>query len=244
MRAGRAGALPGRRARAAAQAAPLWLTSVLACLAGAWPGSAWGQALPASAQGPVTLAALRLPPGSRHERLGESVWLHGMPAQVLVFDAPQGITELIRFLSNQQPALADLNILPGQAILSGRVGHEQWVVQMEALGPRRTVGSVSSASPGAWAERPGPSWLPAGGRLRLDITVQDQGATVTERIWQYELPPERVAPRLEAGLERDGWRRPPSQDGPPWWTRGQARLRISLVPLEAGSGLLVSGWAP
>ncbi|MCY1540968.1 hypothetical protein D9M68_766380 [compost metagenome] len=244
--------VPERRL-AAARAARVLLACMLAA-AGACPATVSGADFPASlndegrsaraASGPVSLAALRLPAGTRHELLGERVWLHGMPAQVLVFDAPHSAPELIRFLSGRQPALADLNVLPGQAILSGQVGHEQWVVQMEGLGPRRTVGSISTIRLDAAAGPPEPSWLPAGARLRLDIGVLDQGVKVTERIWQYDSPPERVAPRLEAALKQDGWEASPAADGgSQWWTRGKARLRISLMPLDAGSGLLASGWA-
>lgn len=243
-----------RRRPAILRAAGLLLAGALACAAGAWPESTAGADLPPSADGragparassgPASLAALRLPAGSRHELLGEGVWLHGAPAQVLVFDAPRSAPELIRFLSGQQPALADLNVLPGQTILSGQVGHEQWVVQMEGLGPRRTAGSISAVDTRAAAGQPRPPWLPAGARLRLDIAVLDQGVKVSERIWQYDLPPERVAPRLEAGLRQDGWLRSSAGGEPQWWSRGTARLRISLVRLDAGSGLLASGWAP
>lgn len=236
-------------------AARFLLAGALACMAGAWPKTAAGSGLPADADGagrPARaasatdpLAALRLPAGSRQEWLGDGVWLHGAPARVLVFDAPRSASELIRLLSAQQPALTDLNVLPGQAILSGRVGHEDWIVRLESQGPRRTAGSIAMiGNRAAAAGRPAPAWLPAGGRLRLDIAVRDQGITVTDRIWQYGLPAERVASRLAAGLRQDGWLRMPSDGGTQWWNRGGARLRVSLVPLDGGSGLMVSGWTP
>lgn len=215
----------------------LALAGALACAAGMWPP-------PAAGAGPAALEALRLPAGSRREPLADAMWLHGMPARVQVFDAPLGVSDLVRFLSDQQPALADLRVLPGQAILSGRIGHEQWIVQMEGLGPRRTVGSISAADTRAVAGPPSPQWLPAGGRLRLDIAVRDGGVLVTERIWQYGEPPARLARRVAQGLKRAGWRPLPAAGAPQWWTKGAARLRISLAPLAAGSGLLASGWTP
>lgn len=242
-----------RQCLAAALAARL-LLPVPASAAGTWPKLVWASesaaasnrfARPAqAAAGPVSLTALRFPAGSRHELLGEKVWLHGMPAQVLAFDAPLSASELIRYLSGQQPALADLNVLPGQAILSGQVGHEQWVVQMEGVEPRRTVGSISTLNLRSAPARPEPAWLPVGARLRLDVEVLDQGVKVSDRIWQYDTPPASVAPRLEAGLRRDGWLRPLAASEPQWWIKGTARLRISLVPLDGGSGLLARGWAP
>jgi hypothetical protein len=244
----------GRWRSAVAPVARLGAAGTLALAAGVWPAAARDADLAAGADdkaarlqprsGPVSLAALRLPAGSRQELLGEGVWLYGVPAQVLVFDAPWSASELIRFLSSQQPALADLNVFPGQAILSGQIGHERWVVQMEGLGPRRTAGSISAVGIQAAASRPEPPWLPAGARLRLDVAVRDQGVKVTERIWQYDLPPDRVAPRLEAGLRRNGWLPSAIGSEPQWWSRGAARLRILLVPLDAGSGLLASGRAP
>ena len=193
----------------------------------------------------VSLEALRLPAGSRRGLLAESLWLHGIPARVLVFDTPLGTPELIRYLSGQQPALTDLNVLSGQAILSGQVGQERWVVQMEGLGARRTAGSISVINLLAAPDHPWPAWLPAGARLRLDVAVMEEGVLVSERIWQYALPPGQVAALLEARLIQDGWRRMPvSEEAAHWWTRQGARMRLSLVPLDGGSGLLVSGRTP
>ncbi|CAB3707690.1 hypothetical protein [Achromobacter aegrifaciens] len=198
-----------------------------------------------SRPGVTALEALRLPAGSRRGLLGESIWLHGIPARVLVFDAPLSTAELIRYLSAQQPALVNLNVLSGQAILSGKVGQEQWVIQLEGLGSRRTAGSISAVSLLAVPESASPAWLPAGGRLRLDIALMEDGVRVSERIWQYPLPPGQLAAQLEQHLLRNGWRRMPvSEDSAHWWVRSGSRMRLSLVPLDGGTGLLVSGRVP
>lgn len=195
--------------------------------------------------GVTALEALRFPAGSRRGLLAESIWLHGIPARVLIFDTPLSTPELIRYLSAQQPALADLNVLSGQAILSGQVGQERWVVQMEGLGARRTAGSISAVSLLAAPDSPLPAWLPAGARQRLDVAVMEDGVRVSERIWQYALPPRQLAPLLEGRLVQNGWRRvPASEESAHWWIRPGARMRLSLVPLEGGSGLLVSGRSP
>jgi len=196
-------------------------------------------------RGVAALEALRFPAGSRRGLLAESIWLHGIPARVLIFDTPLSMPELIRHLSAQQPALADLNVLSGQAILSGQVGQEQWVVQMEGLGARRTAGSVSAISLLAAPDSPSPAWLPVGARLRLDVAVMEDGVQVSERIWQYALSPRQLAPLLEERLIQNGWRRmPPSEESAHWWARPGARMKLSLAPLEGGSGLLVSGRTP
>ncbi|WP_447918928.1 hypothetical protein [Achromobacter aegrifaciens] len=217
-------------------------------IAAAQDGAAGGEEAGSASSkksGVASLEALRFPVGSRRGLLAESIWLHGIPARVLIFDTPLGTSELIRYLSGQQPALTDLNVLSGQAILSGRVGQERWVVQMEGMGARRTAGSISAVNLLAAPGSPLPAWLPAGARLRLDVAVMEGGVLVSERIWQYALPPGQVAPLLEARLTQNGWRRMPASDeAAHWWTRRGVRMRLSLVPLDGGSGLLVSGRTP
>ncbi|UIP19268.1 hypothetical protein [Achromobacter deleyi] len=192
----------------------------------------------------ITLGHLRFPAGSTHELLADRMWLHGLPAQVLVFDVPQSPRDLVLALSRQQPALADLHVLPGQLILSGRVGDDHWVAQMNGAGARRTVGSISSVSARGVPANPQPAWLPEGARVRLDVAVMEDGVKVSERIWQHALPPAEMAPLLEAGLRRHGWARGLEEGVVQWWTRERERMMLLLVPLGAGSGLRVNGWAP
>ncbi len=244
----------GWRTLAVARTLRLLLAGALAVAAVGWrnaaaqsPAANGGAAEPAGhgKSGMVSLESLRFPAGSRRGLLAESVWLHGIPARVLVFDTPLSTPELIRSLSGQQPGLTDLNVLSGQAILSGQVGRERWVVQMEGLGARRTAGSISVVSLLGEPVHAWPDWLPPGARIRLDVTVQEGGVRVSERIWQYALPPGKLAPLLEARLLRHGWRRlPVSGEAAHWWGRQGARMRLSLVPLDGGSGLLASGRAP
>ncbi len=204
--------------------------------------------------GVVSLERLRFPAGASHELLAERMWIHGMPAQVLVFDVPQSPGALARALSAQQPALADLQVLPGQLILSGRVGDDRWVAQMEGVGAARTVGSISTVNARATPMAARPAWLPEGARVRMDVAVMEAGVKVSERIWQHALPPKRMAGLLEAGLHRAGWTREKDRDSVQtgalhtaagqWWTRERERMRLWLVPVDAGSGLRTIGWAP
>ncbi|WP_255468062.1 hypothetical protein [Achromobacter sp. UMC71] len=193
------------------------------------------------------MAALRFPPGSRVESLADRMWLCGMPIQVLVFDAPVNTPELIRLLSRQQPALSDLQVFAGQAILSGQVGGAWWVAQMESPESGRSVGSISSIRASAVPAGEAPAWLPANARLRLDFTVLEKGMKVSEYIWQHPLPPARLALLLQQGLLRNGWQRAgnePAGAGRQSWRRQGARLQWTLVPLDAGSGLWVRRWTP
>ncbi|MFF7398810.1 hypothetical protein ACFZAI_20305 [Achromobacter sp. NPDC008082] len=211
----------------------------------AGPADLAAQALTADTE-KARLSRLRFPPGSSHVLLADQLWLYGYPAQVLVFDTPATAPNLIRMLSAQQPALVDLNVLPGQLILSGRFGDEQWVAQMQSTRDGRTVGSVSTmrlvpaSNP---MSLPTPAWLPEGARLHLDFAVMEAGVRVSERIWRHALPPARLTPLVQAGLRREGWRQL-SEDGPDQsWTRRNDRMQISVTPLETGSGLRVTGWA-
>lgn len=194
--------------------------------------------------GVTSLGRLRFPAGTTHELVADRMWLHGMPAQVLVFDAPQRSRDLVLALSRQQPALADLQVLPGQLILSGRVGDDHWVAQMESAGAGRTVGSISSISARPVPANAQPVWLPDGARVRLDVAMMEDGVRVSERIWQHALPPAKMAPLLEANLRRDGWARGLASGAAQWWTRERERMMLLLVPLEAGSGLRVTRWTP
>lgn len=198
----------------------------------------------AGASGGVSsLEALRLPAGAVRERIADRMWLHGMPAQVWVFDVPQRPSAFAKALAAQQPALADLHVLPGQLILSGRVGNDRWVAQMERAGVDRTVGSLSAISVRAAPSAQLPGWLPKGARVRSDVAVMESGVKVSDRIWQYAVPPQKLAELLDAGLRRAGWVLQDDGAGH-WWVRERERMKLWLVSVDGGSGLRALGWAP
>ncbi|CAB3859799.1 hypothetical protein [Achromobacter animicus] len=193
--------------------------------------------------GVLSLEGLRLPAGAVRERLADRMWLHGMPAQVWVFDVPQSPSAVAKTLAAQQPALADLHVLPGQLILSGRIGSDRWVAQLESAGMDRTVGSLSAISVRAAPTAQLPGWLPKGARVKSDVAVMESGVKVSDRIWQYAVPPQKLAELLDAGMRRAGWVQ--QGDGADqWWARERERMKLWLVPLDGGSGLRALGWAP
>lgn len=197
--------------------------------------------------GALILADLRFPSGSRVETLADRMWLNGAPMQALVFDAPVDVPELIRHLSRQQPALDDLYVLPGQVILSGRVGEAFWMAQLASPAAGRSVGRLSSIQPSAAPTMDLPVWLPTHARSRLNFTVLEAGLKVSEDIWQHPLPPARLTPLLRQGLLRDGWHSAESdQAAGAWqsWRRQDERLQWVVVALDAGSGLWVRRWTP
>ncbi|MDH0684519.1 hypothetical protein [Achromobacter animicus] len=193
--------------------------------------------------GVLSLEGLRLPAGAVRERLADRMWLHGMPAQVWVLDVPQSPSAVAKTLAAQQPALADLHVLPGQLVLSGRVGNDRWVAQLESAGMDRTVGSLSAISVRAAPTAQLPGWLPKGARVKSDVAVMESGVKVSDRIWQYAVPPQKLAELLDAGMRRAGWVQ--QGDGADqWWARERERMKLWLVPLDGGSGLRALGWAP
>ena len=214
----------------------------------AWPAALAGISTPALrvASNPTSPPGLRLPPGSRVERLADRMWLNGAPMQAWLFDAPVDVPELIQALTRQQSAFSDLQILPGQAILSGWAGEVLWVAQLTSPETGRSVGSVSSITPAATVGNGMPVWLPADARLMLDFAVEQAQATVSESIWRHPLAPPRLAPLLRQGLLRAGW-----QDADPggtaawqsWRLRGE-RLQWMLTSVDAGSGLWIRRWTP
>lgn len=206
--------------------------------------SAWADVVPAAGSASASPAGLHFPPGSRVESLADRLWLNGAPMQAWVFEAPVDVPEMIHLLSRQQAAFSDLQILPGQAILSGWVDDALWVAQLTSPEAGRSVGSVSSIVPAAIAARNPPVWLPADARLMLDVAVEQGQGAVAESIWRHDLAPSQLAPLLRQGLSRAGWRDGDSDRSAGWqaWRRRAERLEWMLTPLDAGSGLWIRRW--
>jgi hypothetical protein len=220
----------------------------LAMTAVVWPDPASATTPATSQSTAMTPAAMRFPAGSRVEPLADRLWLYGLPLQAVVFDAPVDVPELIRTLSRQQPALRDLMVLPGVAILSGRLGDALWMAVLASPVAGRSVGSVSSLLVSTTRQdAPLPAWLPPAARLELDVVVADGGVRMSERIWQHPLSPARLASVIRQGLRRHGWEDDGKRaDAGDWqsWRRHGERLDWLLLPLDAGSGLWIRRRVP
>ena len=77
---------------------------------------------------------------------------------------------------------------------------ERWATrngwaQMEAVGARRTVGSISQVRLSAPAAFMPPAWLPADASLKLDFEIHEDGRRVREQIWRSALSPRRAQAR-------------------------------------------------
>ncbi|CFW49778.1 Uncharacterised protein [Bordetella pertussis] len=76
---------------------------------------------------PAHLAAsastwLHLPPGVVAAALAGQIQMFGVPAEVRVFHAPQGIDALLAHFATRHAELRDLTVLPGLAVLAGGAG--------------------------------------------------------------------------------------------------------------------------
>lgn len=185
---------------------------------------------------------LALPPGSEQTSLGEGLRLYGMPADIRLLDIPLPVADAVPLLTARHPSLSDLGVYPGRAVLSGRVGADLWVIMLEPAGPRRSRGSISvlGGKPDTSRASPGRRLgMPAGARLRLDFAAREQGGQVTHQVWTLALPLSAARRAVDDGLRRAGWRRDAARPEPQHWVRGAARLVVSIVEADGGSGILV-----
>lgn len=187
--------------------------------------------------------SLRLPLGSAEAELGEQMRLYGQALDVRVFDAPVALPEVLRQFSLQQPGLADLTVLPGQAILSGMVRGQLLTVTLESPQAGRTIGSIAALifpSAGAVSSI-APVWMPEGARLRFDFSLREGAKRVSQQIWSHRLPLVRLQVALRQALQRCGWVSGQAvRNGATWhWVRGASALQLHLLELDEGSGILL-----
>lgn len=190
---------------------------------------------------PSVPSSLPLPAGSAQAPLGDALRVYGMPTAVRVFDTPMPLADAIQWFSAWQPALADLSVLPGLAVLSGMVSGQLWVVSLQPHGASRTHGSVAALDlhTADLPRRCRPAWLPSEARLHLDFQVDDV-ARARVQVWSYAVHPTRLQARLDQGLAREGWQRQAGVDGGLHrWVRGRAAITLDVAPAGQGSGLLV-----
>ena len=187
--------------------------------------------------------SLRLPLGSAEADLGEQMRLYGQALDVRVFDAPAALPDVLQQFSLQQPGLADLAVLPGQAVLSGMVRGQLLTVTLESPQAGRTIGSIAALMlPLTGAVAPvAPVWMPEGARLRFDFSLREGAKKVRQQIWSHSLPLVRLRAALRQALQRCGWVSGQTvRNGATWhWVRGANALQLHLLELDEGSGILL-----
>lgn len=236
LRSGRGAGPVWRQARqgGSKRARPASRHVALACLL-VFPMLGAGRGLP--------LDHLALPPGSVQTPLGTGVHLFGLPADIRLLDIPAAVAQVVPMLTAAYPALSDLGVYPGMAVLSGQVAGRLWVVTLEPAGPRRTRGSISvletaGQAPGGTVVRR-PAWLPAAARLRLDFGIDEADGRATQQIWTLALSVDSARQALADGLRRDGWQLDGAGPHASRWARGHSWLEVTITRAEGGSGILL-----
>jgi hypothetical protein len=215
----------------------------------------------------VAVAVFPLPPvlpaGGSYVPLGEALHIQGQPVSAWVIDAPGTVPDIASWLTARQPALRDMWVMPGAAVLAGMAGGTHWAARLfEANGRTRgtisalpVAGGMGSQNGGADralaghppAARAGmvsaePAWTLKGGHLRFELRMREGTATVIEQVWTHDEAPADLGKRLARDLAADGWRPAASQDPTSTrmenrWSRGHLSLSTIIVPLDKGSGV-------
>lgn len=172
--------------------------------------------------------------------LGEGLHVQGQPMLAWYFDTPGSVDEVAAWLSKGQPALRDMLVVPGTAILAGTDDARQWTARLSDGGSGRTRGTVSALSlrdrPVAQPSLP---WTLGGGRLHFETRSREDKGAVIQQVWTHAAAPVRLWQQLQASLQAAGWQESTAQnDGARAWSRAATRLSLVVAPASVGSGVL------
>jgi len=185
---------------------------------------------------------LPLPPGSTQAAVGQGMRLFGAPADIRLVEIPLPVGRAIAALTALYPALADLGVFPGLAVLSGAIGRDLWLVSLQASGAQSTRGTVAvlRAHADAAASLPRrPDWLPPSARLRFDFSDQADGAHTRQQVWTLEQPVGKLRAASTEGLRLHGWQAVADGGAAEHWVRDRTSLHLVYVATGAVSGVLV-----
>lgn len=185
---------------------------------------------------------LNLPPGSTQAAVGQGMRLFGAPADIRLVEIPLSIERAIAALTELYPALADLGVFPGLAVLSGAIGRDLWLVSLQASGAQHTRGTVAvlRPHPNAAASLPRrPDWLPGSARLRFDFSDEADGVHTRQQVWTLEQPLGKLRAASTQGLRVQGWQAVASGGAAEHWVRDRTSLQLVYVATGAVSGVLV-----
>jgi hypothetical protein len=187
-----------------------------------------------------------LPPGGQYTPLSEVLRVQGQQVSAWVFEVP-GITvaALAAWLTRQQPALSDIWVMPGSAVLAGIEGGRHWAARLFDAGSGRSRGTVSvmsltEKSPNTAS--PAHVWQLSGGHLHFELQFREDNGMVTEQVWTHTLRPASLWQALRRDLMAAQWQEKRGHDalevsGVHVWTRAQTHLSIFIVAWERGSGI-------
>jgi len=199
----------------------------------------------AAGAGPGEPARWSLPEGAVQVDVARRATLYGVPADIVYYEAPMGVSRMIAHLEAHHPALRDLAVLPGMAVLSDRSGVCLRTATVAGAGRDRSAGTLSQV---CWPETvpasaAAPAWMPSGARLAFDFGAQDGPAAYSQQIWRHGGTPEDLRAELRRALVRHGWAPlpPGSSPGEPAreWRRGAQLLAIDTVATGQGSAIVL-----
>jgi hypothetical protein len=168
--------------------------------------------------------------------------MQGQPMAAWAFEAPGSVPAVAVWLSQRQPALRDLWVVPGSAVLAGMEGRRQWAARLFDAGWGRTRGTISVLPLHDAFADPAPAfaWRLNGGQLLFEFQSREDGGTVVEQVWTHAAAPSRLRNRVRRDLRAQGWRKVSAQDlaigdGESCWSRANTRLSMVIAPLDDGS---------
>jgi hypothetical protein len=185
-----------------------------------------------------------LPPGGNYAPLGEALHIQGQAMSAWVFDTPGSVPDVASWLTARQPALRDMWVMPGAAVLAGTAGDMQWAARLFDAGGGRTRGILSALSLSAAAptSSAGSRWRPKGAQLRFELRSREESAMVVEQVWTHDAPPATLSRQLYSQLLAEGWQQADARDPSSGqtardWSRDRMNLSMVIVPLDQGSGI-------
>lgn len=174
--------------------------------------------------------------------------MFGAPADVLSYEAPMDTPTLIAFLSRRYPALRDMAVFRGMAVLSDASGPCTRVVTVSGSGGRSS-GTLSTICWGKAVATPAlaPAWLPAGANLAFEFAEPQGQAAYVQQIWQYRSSSDEVARQMYGNFASQGWilARDSAGSGSSsqTWRRGAEIVIADLLNKDGGCILAVQQFA-
>ncbi|ANN71572.1 hypothetical protein [Bordetella bronchialis] len=222
---------------------PFLRSSVAGLLACAWQLPCIGAGTmdaPAADVAPPLVVPPALPEGGGYIALGDALRVQGQSVHAWALDAPGAPADVAMWLTQRQPALRDLWVMPDAILLAGVANGVHWTARLADAGAGRTWGTLSVLALERDPAPPPAAWRLPGGRLQFELRSREDRAELIQQIWTHATPPVLLETRLAGELAADGWREAAPREtdvAMQAWVRGRMTLSVAIVPFEQGSGV-------
>jgi hypothetical protein len=178
-----------------------------------------------------------LPAGSVRQAPLLPFHVNGRPVAMQSFLVPQAVGEVAAKLVPQVHGSPMLMGLPDGMAISWSDKSWLWSIRLQRVGAAQTQGTLSGSdmSPGAVAPVRRPAWLPAQGRLAVEVSTR----RALQQTYLFAAAPGLLMPGIKTALARCGWQAVSESEGIRQWERADARLDLVLVSAGHGSGLVL-----